>query len=73
MVLSRSFTDHHLRCGGWLNFEFSKREKLHRYSPNSTGRLRYFMGEISESHSSNYIFLSYKIYRFLSFVDVFEF
>ena len=23
MVLSRSFTDHHLRCGGWLNFEFS--------------------------------------------------
>ena len=19
--------DHHLRCGGWLNFEFSKREK----------------------------------------------
>ena len=27
MVLSRSFTDHHLRCGGWLNFEFSKRGK----------------------------------------------
>ena len=26
-VLSRSFTDHHLRCGGWLNFEFSKRGK----------------------------------------------
>ena len=21
-VLSRSFSDHHLRCGGWLNFEF---------------------------------------------------
>ena len=20
-------SDHHLRCGGWLNFEFSKREK----------------------------------------------
>ena len=27
MVLSRSFTDHHLMCGGWLNFEFSKRGK----------------------------------------------
>ena len=27
MVLSRSFSDHHLRCGGWLNLEFSKREK----------------------------------------------
>ena len=27
MVLSRSFTDHHIRCGGWLNFEFSKRGK----------------------------------------------
>ena len=27
MLLSRSFTDHHLRCGGWLNFEFSKRGK----------------------------------------------
>ena len=28
MVLSRSFTDHHLRCGGWLNFEFSKRGNI---------------------------------------------
>ena len=27
MLLNRSFTDHHLRCGGWLNFEFSKRGK----------------------------------------------
>ena len=26
-LLSRSITDHHLRCGGWLNFEFSKRGK----------------------------------------------
>ena len=26
-LLSRSFSDHHLRCGGWLNLEFSKREK----------------------------------------------
>ena len=22
-ILSRSKFDHHLRCGGWLNFEFS--------------------------------------------------
>ena len=22
-ILSRSNFDHHLRCGGWLNFEFS--------------------------------------------------
>ena len=27
MILSRSFSDHHLRCGGLLNLEFSKREK----------------------------------------------
>ena len=26
-VLSRSFTEHHLRYGGWINFEFSKRGK----------------------------------------------
>ena len=26
-LLSRSFSDNHLRCCGWLNFEFSKREK----------------------------------------------
>ena len=26
MILSRSFSDHHIRCGGWLNLEFSKRE-----------------------------------------------
>ena len=26
-LLSRSFSDHHLRCGGWLNLEFGKREK----------------------------------------------
>ena len=26
-LLSRSFSDHHLRYGGWLNLEFSKREK----------------------------------------------
>ena len=26
-LLSQSFSDHHLRCGGWLNLEFSKREK----------------------------------------------
>ena len=26
-ILSRSSFDHHLRCVGWLNFEFSKREK----------------------------------------------
>ena len=26
-LLSRSFSDHHLRCVGWLNLEFSKREK----------------------------------------------
>ena len=26
-LLSRSVSDHHLRCGGWLNLEFSKREK----------------------------------------------
>ena len=26
-ILSRSNFDHHLRCGGWLNFEFSKSEK----------------------------------------------
>ena len=26
-LLSRSFSDHHLRCGGWLNLEFSKKEK----------------------------------------------
>ena len=26
-LLIRSFSDHHLRCGGWLNLEFSKREK----------------------------------------------
>ena len=24
-LLSRSFSDHHLRCGGWLNLEFSNR------------------------------------------------
>ena len=24
VILSQSFSDHHLRCGGWLNFEFSK-------------------------------------------------
>ena len=23
-TLSQSFSDHHLRCGGWLNLEFSK-------------------------------------------------
>ena len=27
MILSQSFSDHHLRFGGWLNLEFSKREK----------------------------------------------
>ena len=27
LLLSRSISDHHLRCGGWLNLEFSKREK----------------------------------------------
>ena len=26
-LLSRSFSDHHFRCGGWLNLEFSKRQK----------------------------------------------
>ena len=26
-ILSRSSFDHQLRCVGWLNFEFSKREK----------------------------------------------
>ena len=26
-LLSQSISDHHLRCGGWLNLEFSKREK----------------------------------------------
>ena len=26
-LLSRSFSDHYLRCGGWLNLEFSKWEK----------------------------------------------
>ena len=26
-LLSQSFSDHHLRCGVWLNLEFSKREK----------------------------------------------
>ena len=26
-LLSRSIFDHHLRCGGWLNLEFSKRVK----------------------------------------------
>ena len=26
-LLSRSISDHHLGCGGWLNLEFSKREK----------------------------------------------
>ena len=26
-ILSRSSFDHHLRCVGWLNFEFSEREK----------------------------------------------
>ena len=26
-ILSRSNFDHHLRCGWWLNFEFSLREK----------------------------------------------
>ena len=26
-MLSRLSFDHHLRCVGWLNFEFSKREK----------------------------------------------
>ena len=26
LLLSRSFSDHHLRCGGLLNLEFSKRE-----------------------------------------------
>ena len=25
-ILSRSNFDHYLRCGGWLNFEFSLRE-----------------------------------------------
>ena len=29
-LLSRSSSDHHLRCGGWLNLEFSKREKTFR-------------------------------------------
>ena len=27
MIPSRSFSDHHLRCGGWVNFEFSKKGK----------------------------------------------
>ena len=27
-ILSRSFSDHHLRCGGRLNLEFSKRENI---------------------------------------------
>ena len=27
MVLSRSFSDHYLMCGGWLNLEFSKSGK----------------------------------------------
>ena len=26
--LSRSFSDYHLRCDGWLNLEFSKRENI---------------------------------------------
>ena len=26
-ILSRSNFDHHLLCGGWLNFEFNLREK----------------------------------------------
>ena len=26
--LSRSSFDHHLRCVGWLNFEFSKKENI---------------------------------------------
>ena len=26
-LLNRSFSDHYLRCGGWLNLEFSKRDK----------------------------------------------
>ena len=26
-ILSQSNIDHHLRCGGWLNFEFGLREK----------------------------------------------
>ena len=33
MILSRSFSDHHLRCGGWLNFELSKRGKKILFSP----------------------------------------
>ena len=33
MVLSRSFTDHHLRCGEWLNYEFSKRGKTCTCAP----------------------------------------
>ena len=32
-LLSRSITDHHLRCGGWLNFEFSKRGKTFGMGP----------------------------------------
>ena len=27
-LLSRSFSDHHLRYGEWLNLEFSKRENI---------------------------------------------
>ena len=27
-ILSRSSFDHHLRCVGWINFEFSKRENI---------------------------------------------
>ena len=27
LIMSRTFSDHHLRYGGWLNFEFRKRGK----------------------------------------------
>ena len=51
-LLSRSISDHHLRCGGWLNLEFSKREKhsgwaikttvtFAEFAPPPTGHSRY--------------------------------
>ena len=36
-ILSRSNFDYHLRCGGWLNFEFSKREKHSGWAMSTSG------------------------------------
>ena len=42
-ILSQSFSDHYLRCGGWSNLEFNKRENI------QDGPLKLFTRSISEA------------------------